>query len=247
MLNKVLTIICGISISINAMEISEDLTKIPKQSVFVSHKLGDIDLYHGHDGFMVHKDGEYHKVKSCFLDKTLRNVKKKHLDVLQRVGKFELKKFNNSEEYTLKIAHKGKGGGPGLASFCYWMTKGLGYGIPTMLATGAVVATLPVTAGPGAMAGLTTLSTGGANVMGGMAVSNLMGATLTTGVAASSSTVTASVLASKAIIATVGTQAATQATVSVVGASSIGGTGYVALIEGLATGIWAWAMALPTP
>lgn len=100
------------------MEITNEITKIPKKAVFASHKLGDIELYHGQDGFMVHKDGEYRKVKSCFVDKPLRNIKKKQLDVLSKIGYIKVGKYDDGE-YSLKANVRGPGGGPliGLASY----------------------------------------------------------------------------------------------------------------------------------
>lgn len=116
--NTALGIISFLSFTINAMEL-EDSTKFQRESVFVSHKLGDIDLYHSKNGFSVYKDGKHHPINSCFIDKSLRNLNKKQLDVLQKVAQLEVKKFNNSDEYTLKLNHRGKGGGPlaGLAAY----------------------------------------------------------------------------------------------------------------------------------
>ena len=53
--------------------------QIEKTYLSASSKLGKVKVYHDEDGFSVKKDGEFHSVRNCFVDKEIRNLSTKQL------------------------------------------------------------------------------------------------------------------------------------------------------------------------
>lgn len=228
--------------SVHAMEL-EDATKLKKAAVFASHKLGNIDLYHSKKGFTVSKDNKNHDVKPYFVEKTLRSLNKKQLDALQKHGYIEVNQMNDGE-YSLKMKMRGKGGGPALAQFAFWMTRAIGYGVPATLAVTTAVAAIPVVTGTGVAAGASAGTAYTAKFLGGVGLKTLLSGTTVTAPTVASTFGTG--LVANTLIGTVGVEAATQATVTAVAASTASSGGYIGFVEGLACTAWAFCLALPT-
>lgn len=86
--------------------------KISQQSVFVSHRLGNIAVYHDNNGFSVKNSSESYPVQRCFMDKELRGITKNRLKkVLVSGGYLTINKMNDSNEYSVRLNIRVKGGG----------------------------------------------------------------------------------------------------------------------------------------
>jgi hypothetical protein len=229
-----------LSLSCQSMEeINDKAIVIKSSSIQAPHHLGKLSIFHDDNkGFHVLKDGKKHDVKNYNLDKALQKVKSEKLKKFQKIGFFSINQLENGE-FTVKTHVRGKGGGPVLAGFCYWMTKALGYGVPVALGTGAVIATLPVSAGAGVASGATAGAGTIIKIGSSVAIKGMVGGSF---VATGGATVLANT-----VVATVGTTAATNAAATGIAVSTASAGGYIGFVEGLATAVWIWAMAAPTP
>ena len=54
--------------------------KIERGEFYAHSRLGDLELYHREDGFVVAKNGEFHPIQNCFVDDELRNVSDEKLN-----------------------------------------------------------------------------------------------------------------------------------------------------------------------
>lgn len=113
---------------ISAME-EDSFIKIKRSSLMAPQNLGNIELFHDHDGFhVVINDDERHNLKSYFVDPLLRKVDKKTLKKFQKVGYLSVKQMSNGE-FSLTAKARGLGGGPVLAGIFYCATKAIGTGV----------------------------------------------------------------------------------------------------------------------
>lgn len=58
---------------------NREIVEIKRSELFVPEKLGNVKLFHHDTGFAVLKDGKFHEVKNCFVDKQVRNKSNKEL------------------------------------------------------------------------------------------------------------------------------------------------------------------------
>jgi len=114
--------------SIQAMEqlSSGKLTQIKKSSLFATHDVGEVDLFHNDKGFHVVQDDEVHLVNSLSIDPVLRTLKYKQLKKFQKIGYIQVKK-NDHNEFSLVSKVRGNGGGPATGVAAYWTTRAVGY------------------------------------------------------------------------------------------------------------------------
>lgn len=124
---------------VGAMEESSFI-KIKPSSLMASQSLGNIEVFHDHDGFHVMKDNECHDVKNYFVDPLLRKANKKTLKKFQKVGYLSVKQMSDGE-FSLSAKTRGLGGGVGGATAGFWFGKALVY---TVVYGGLYVVTLPI-------------------------------------------------------------------------------------------------------
>jgi len=87
---------------------------IDKKSLLISSGLGDISIYHDNNGFNVKSPSGSYEVQRCFMDKELRGISKNHLAALLTAGSYlSINKMNDSNDYSLKLNGRLKGGGAG--------------------------------------------------------------------------------------------------------------------------------------
>ena len=140
--SKILLLSLFAIFSAQAMEelSSGKLTQIKKSSLFATHDVGEVDLFHNDKGFHVVQDDEVYTVNPQSLDPLLRTLKHKQLKKFQKIGYIQVKK-NEDNEFSLVSKVRAKGGGPVLAAGFYWATKALCYGGMIAAAGAAVGAT----------------------------------------------------------------------------------------------------------
>lgn len=194
--------------------------KIKDSSIFTSHDLGKVDLYHNDEGFHVLQDNELYTVKRYSMDPLLRNIKHKQLKKFQKVGYINVKKIDN-DEFALEANVRGLGGGPVFGSMVYWGVKALFYG-GAVGAAGVAV---------GASGGEALVVAGAAE---GLAAAGALGAG--SGLVATAVTV----------VPTLGTIAAGGTTVGVIASSTVGVGAVVTFIEGVALAAGLAAGMAPT-
>ena len=119
---------------------------IEPSSVFVSSKLGSVELYHGEKGFSVIHDDKKNCIQKCFIDPMIRNIKKEELKAFLIAGYLSLNQ-NNNGEFSLKANGRINGGGPNAGIIAYWVTKCLCWGIVSAATIGAVLGGGAVTVG----------------------------------------------------------------------------------------------------
>ncbi len=197
--------------------IKSEPTKI--QEVFAPSRLGNIQLLHDENGFLVFQDGVRHQVKKIWTDPILREITTTKLKKFLASGYIQVEKMSDNE-FTLKAKGRLLGSGPIAASIAYWATKSLCYG--TLAAA----------------AGTVTVATGGA-----------AGALVGAGMAAATTAVAGGVGATVAAGAIAGAGAAggaAAATTSVVAAAG-GVVGAMTAVETASLGAFAFFLALPIP
>lgn len=84
--------------------------KIDSASVRTSHYAAGAQLYHGKNGFVVIKDGEKHQIEKVLMNKTARDMDKKHLKHFLNFGFFHLDQANDGK-FTLKAHYRLPGRG----------------------------------------------------------------------------------------------------------------------------------------
>lgn len=229
-------VVCAASINASEITIPCVTTKIQRDAIFASEKLGEIDVFRNKKGFQVLHNGKMHKVKSYMTDPLLKSLPANKLNTFLDNGYIAVKLLNNGE---FKLDAKGrlKGGGPILAGIAYWGVKAVGYGVPAAAAGGAIVA-----AGAAIVPALAVGGAGGA--LGG----TVAGTTTAINIAITSA-LPAAGTASAGIVgsAVVGAVGAETASIAAAGAiTGAGGVaGYVATVEVTATGLAALAMMVP--
>jgi hypothetical protein len=152
------------------------LMKIKDSSLFATHEVGKVDLFHSDEGFHVRQNDEVYPVSKHSVDPLLRTLKHKQLKKFQKFGYIQVKK-NEDNEFSLVSKVRGNGGGPATGAALYWITKSLCWGT-AIAATGTVVVATGGLAGA-ATGGLVAASTLGAGAGATVVAGSLAGAGLT--------------------------------------------------------------------
>jgi hypothetical protein len=128
-------------------------------------------IIHKNNDFSVETNEGTFPIQRCYIDKDLRGISEENLAKLATAGAYlKINKMKDCDAYSLHLGGRLNGGGPLFGAFCYWLVKGVGYGVPIVV--GATAA--------GSAAG----------IVGGQAVGNSLGL----GMAAVQTGTTASVM-----------------------------------------------------
>jgi len=125
---------------------------IDQKSLFIPSEFKDISVYHNDNGFSVKTATGSYEIQRCFMDKELRGISKKQLAATLATGSYlAINKMNGSNDYSLKLHGRLKGGGAGGAQVGMWVGKlgtyVIGYGAIGLVSTTPLV-------GPGLSQGL---------------------------------------------------------------------------------------------
>jgi hypothetical protein len=131
--------------------------EVPSENVLVSHKLGDVKLYHTYEGFKVQAGDECHTVQKAWIDPMLRKMNAKQLQAFLGKGYISINKLDNNE-YSLKAKVRGLGGGLGGAT-AGAVIGGSAVQFSYGVATYAVGATAALVAGPAVATGVVAVWT----------------------------------------------------------------------------------------
>lgn len=137
--NKITTLFFTLFISNNCNQV-----KIDRNALFIPSKIGQVSVIHEDNKFKVQSSTGTHEVKPWHMNKELRNIPQDQILKLLALGSSYLHVNNmegNNEEYSLKLYHRLKGGGPITGAILYWGTKAICYGTAAAGAGAAVVAT----------------------------------------------------------------------------------------------------------
>lgn len=132
-------------------EIDVKTVRINPSSVRTPHRLGDVELYHDKNGFIVLQDNKKHVIEKRFMDPTSRTITKEQLKSFLKLGYFTLNQTNDGT-FTLKAHHRLTGGGVGGATTGFYIGKFITY----FVCHGAIVVVAGLTgpAAPATFAGL---------------------------------------------------------------------------------------------
>ncbi len=125
---------------------SGKLTQIKKSSLFATHDVGEIDLFHNDKGFHVVHNDEVHSIDKLSVDPVLRTLKHKQLKKFQKIGYIQVKK-NNHNEFSLVSKVRGNGGGAGGATAGFWAGKWVTHAVAQTVYALAATGTTIVTGG----------------------------------------------------------------------------------------------------
>jgi len=144
---------------------------IPRTSVFIPSKIGDVALTFNKDHFSVSRNGQHHKVKSYDVDPALRNLKVAGLTAfLKQDGRLSLSK--RGDDYAVKMTSGLKGGGPVTGAVAGMVVRGASYG--GVLALGSSMLPTGGAAGP-VLGGIWAYITGGAGLASTVGVGVISG------------------------------------------------------------------------
>lgn len=117
---------CLLSISITSNIYSMTMGK----SLMIPQSLGDVSVHYKDNEFFVEKESELKPIHRWNVEKSLRGIPKDRLVKLLAAGGYlQLNKYENCDEYNLKLRGRLNGGGIITANAFYWTTKGLIYGV----------------------------------------------------------------------------------------------------------------------
>lgn len=170
--------------------------------LMIPQRLGDIKVHYKDKDFFVEKESKFTPIDRWNVDKSLRGIPKDRLVKLLASGAYlQLNKYENCDEYNLKLKGRLCGGGPLTANFLYWATKSICYGT-AIAGTGAIVVTT------GGAAGAASATLAAASTLGASTGSTLVGAAI-----AGAGLTTEAALATTAIVSGSGSIAAAAATI----------------------------------
>ncbi len=159
---------------------SPSFFELKQSAIQTAGQLEAVRLFHDGNNFCVMQNGNKHMVNNYLVDPILRTAHKKTLKKLQKVGYIRVNQTDEGQ-FSLNVGVRAHGGGQGLASFLYWGTKTLCYGVAAVGAATVVVATGGVA---GAAVGGVVATTGVVSAGAAVATGTVAGAAAGQGVVA---------------------------------------------------------------